>query len=278
MFWTRIALTWCIILAETGLLALIPLVIGLAIDDLLVGKTVSFWQLAGIMALLIGLSVIRRAYDTRVYGAVRVELGKAQVQRASGSEVSTLNARIAMGRELVDFLEDILPEALAAGVQLLVSVAILYTFSPSLALAAAGATLCMILIYAASHHRLYCLNAALNQQTEMQVTLLERRTARPMLSHFLRLRRYEVRLSDAEALLYGAIFIAPSGDDPVQPSDCDGLARSHCRNDLLSGQLFVGGRRKRPDTAYAPAKLDPTVRDHVAHKQRRGSDTAVGVS
>lgn len=207
VFRARIALTWGIILAETGLLALIPLFIGFAIDDLLVGDTSSFWQLTGIMALLIGLSVIRRAYDTRVYGVIRVELGKAQVKRAKGLEVSTLNARIAMGRELVDFLEDILPEALAAGVQLLVSVAILYAFSPNLALAAAGATFCMIAIYAAFHRRFYRLNAALNHQTEKQVNLLERRALRPMLAHFLRLRRHEVRLSDAEALLYGAIFV-----------------------------------------------------------------------
>lgn len=206
VFRARIALTWGIILVETGLLALIPLFIGFAIDDLLVGGTTSFWQLTGIMALMIGLSVIRRAYDTRVYGAVRVELGKAQVKRANRMEVSTLNARIAMGRELVDFLEGILPEALAAGVQLLVSVAILFAFSPSLALAAAGATIGIVFIYAAFHNRFFRLNAALNQQTEMQVGLLERRALRPMLSHFLRLRRHEVRLSDAEAFLYGAIF------------------------------------------------------------------------
>jgi len=207
VFRLRIALTWVMITVETGLLALIPLFIGFAIDDLLVGRDAAFWQLAGIMGALITLAVIRRAYDTRVYGSIRVEMGKAQVKRSITVPVSTLNARLAMGRELVDFLEDILPEALAAGVQLLVSVAVLYAFSPNLALAAAGATLGMILIYAAFHNRFYRLNAALNQQTEVQVSLLERRSVRPMLSYFLRLRRHEVRLSDAEALLYGAIFI-----------------------------------------------------------------------
>jgi ABC-type bacteriocin/lantibiotic exporter with double-glycine peptidase domain len=207
VFRARIALTWITILAETGLLALIPLFIGFAIDDLLTDTMTSFWQLAGIMGILIGLSVIRRIYDTRVYGAIRVELGKAQVQRAEGIEISTLNARIAMGRELVDFLENIAPEALAAGVQLFVSIAILYAFSPILALAAIAATLGMIAIYAVFHNRFYRLNAALNQHTEKQVKLLEHRTLRPMVSHFLRLRRHDVRLSDAEALLYGLVFV-----------------------------------------------------------------------
>lgn len=206
VFRTRIAVTWAIILAETVLLALIPLFIGFAIDDLLSGHTTSFWQLTGIMALLITLSVTRRAYDTRVYGTIRVELGKAQVTRGNGLAVSTLNARIGMGRELVDFLEDTLPEAAASGVQLLISVAILCAFSPILALAAGTGALGMTLVYAAFHRRFYRLNAALNHQAEKQVHLLERRSLRPILGHLLRLRRHEVRLSDAEALLYGTIF------------------------------------------------------------------------
>ncbi len=90
VFRQRIALTWVISLAETGLLALIPLFIGFAIDDLLEGRSTSFWQLAGFTALLIGLAVIWRVYDTRVYGAIRVELVKAQVSRSDGMEVSTL--------------------------------------------------------------------------------------------------------------------------------------------------------------------------------------------
>lgn len=211
VFRQRIALTWVIILAETGLLALIPLFIGFAIDDLLEGRSTSFWQLAGIMALLIGLAVIRRVYDTRVYGAIRVELGKAQVSRSDGMEVSTLNARLAMGRELVDFLEDTLPEAIAAGVQLLASVAILYALSPNLAVVAVGASFSMIAIYVGFHQRFYRLNGALNQQSENQVSLLEGRSLRPMLAHFLRLRRLEIRLSDTEAALYGAIFIVLLG-------------------------------------------------------------------
>lgn len=205
-FRMKIALTWVIILAETGLLALIPLFIGFAIDGLLSGDHLAFWQLAGIMALLISMAVIRRIYDTRVYGMIRVELSKAQVGRANGTDVSTLNAQILMGRELVDFLEDTLPEAIASGVQLIASVAILYMFSPQLALVAGAATLGMIAIYAAFHRKFYGLNRAYNQQVERQVSLLERPLLRPVLAHFLRLRRLEVRLSDTEAVLYGAIF------------------------------------------------------------------------
>lgn len=207
VFRLRIFVTWGMVLGETALLALIPLFIGLAIDDLLAGGRAAFWQLAGIMGLLIAITVARRAYDTRIYGTMRVELGKAQVQRATGQKVSTLNARIAMGRELVDFLEDTLPEAIAAGVQLVISVLVLSFFSPHLALVAGGATLTMIALYALFHRRFDALNSAINQRSEQQVALLERRKLRAMTAHFLRLRRLEVRLSDSEALLYGGIFV-----------------------------------------------------------------------
>ncbi len=206
VFRLRILFTWFQILLETGLIALIPLLIGFAIDDLLAGGSTSFWQLAGVMGVLIVVSVIRRAYDTRVYGAIRVALGKAQVARSDGISVSVLNARLSMGRELVDFLEEMLPEAIGASVQLLISVIVLYWYSPKLALAAGVATLGMVVIYAMFHRRFYRLNAELNQQIEKQVQFLEMRQLRPSLLHFLRLRRQEVRLSDAEALLYGLIF------------------------------------------------------------------------
>lgn len=204
---TRIALTWGIILGETALLALIPLFIGFAIDGLLGGATRELWLLAGIMGGLIVLSVIRRIYDTRVYGTIRVEVGNTQMARASKLPISTLNARLGMGRELVDFLEHILPEAMAAIVHLLISFIILFVFSPTLALASAVAVLGMVAIYTMFHGRFYRLNGQLNQQTEKQVSILEKRTPRPTLAHLMRLRRLEVRISDAEAILYGAIFI-----------------------------------------------------------------------
>lgn len=211
VFCGRISLTWAMILGETVLMALIPLFIGFAIDGLLAGTMRELWLLSALMAALIAVSVIRRIYDTRVYGTVRVELGRAQAARSQDLSVSTLNARLGMGRELVDFLEHTLPQALAAAVQVLIAVIVLSAFSPVLALASGVAAVAMVATYALFHRRFYRLNGALNQQSEKQVSILERRAARPMLAHLLRLRRHEVRLSDTEAFLYGAIFIALLG-------------------------------------------------------------------
>ena len=211
VFRGRISLTWAMILAETSLMALIPLFIGFAIDGLLAGTMLELWTLAGIMGALIVVAVIRRVYDTRVYSTIRVEMGRAQAARSAALPVSSLNARLGMGRELVDFLEHTLPEVMAAAVHLTIAVIVLYAFSPVLALAGGVAALAMVLIYAAFHRRFYRINGALNQQIEEQVSILEKRKTWPTLAHLLHLRRHEVRLSDTEAALYGTIFIVLLG-------------------------------------------------------------------
>jgi len=207
VFRWRAALTWILILCETTLMALIPLFMGFAINGLLAGEIEPLWHLATLMAVLIVVGVSRRIYDTRVYGTIRVELGKAQAARASGLPISALNARLGMGRELVDFMEETLPGAMASSVQLVIAVVILYAFSPVLALAGGLAAGLMIAIYALFHRRFYRLNGALNQQTERQVNILEKRMAGLTFVHLIRLRRLEVRISDTEAVLYGAIFV-----------------------------------------------------------------------
>lgn len=207
VFRRQILLTWFLILCETTLLALIPLFISYAIDGLLAGSMTALFQLSGIMAGLILLSVLRRLYDTRVYGTIRVEAGLAQTARASDLPVSKLNARLGMGRELVDFLETTLPEAMGGFVQLIISVAILYSFAPQLALSGIAAATGMLLIYALFHRRFYRLNSQLNHQVERQVGILDTRVTKSIRQHLTRLRKQEIRLSDSEAILYGLIFL-----------------------------------------------------------------------
>lgn len=210
-FWRRIGLAWVLTLFETALTALVPLFIGFAIDGLLAQNTTALFQLITVMAVLIAISVARRAYDTRVFGTVRVEVGRAQAARAPDQPVSMLNARLSMGREIVDFLEGELPLVMAAVVQLVISMIVLFAFGPMLALAGAVAVVAMLMIYALFHRRFYRLNGHLNQQTERQVGILETRNPRGLLLHLSHLRRVEVRLSDSESILYGAIFIVLLG-------------------------------------------------------------------
>lgn len=205
-FWGRIALTWLLLTVETVLFALIPLLIGRAIDGLLTGDPGSFVNLLAVMAVLLLVAIARRLWDTRAYGTVRAELGRAQAARAGAAPVSVTNARVTMGRELVDFLELTAPETATAVVQMLAAVIVLLSFSPILAGAAGGAAIVMTLIYWAFSGHFFRVNGDLNDVAEGQVTALNDGSPKAVAAHFLSLRRQEVRLSDIESLVYGLIF------------------------------------------------------------------------
>lgn len=206
-FRLRICLTWMLTLTETTLTALIPLFIGFAIDGLLSGTKVALFHLAAIMAVLIIVAVTRRVYDTRVFGSVRVALGKAQASRGAELPVSSLNARLNMGRELVGFLEEDLPITMTSILQLIVSVGVLYYFHPVLALASLVALATILSIYTVFHRLFFRLNGRLNHQTEQQVKILQKRAPSRIVQHLLRIRKVEVQISDSESILYGVIYV-----------------------------------------------------------------------
>lgn len=201
-----ISLTWFLMLCETGLTAFIPLLIGFAIDGLLAGDTNALLQLTVVLAALIAVSVIRRLYDTRVYGTIGVELGKALTERSADMPVSKVNARLEMSRELVEFLEKQAPAVMASAIQLIVALVVLFAFHPFLFAATCAATLLMIVFYALSHRRFFRLYADYNRQTEQQVRILESAKPQGILSHLNKIRRVGIRLSDTEAYIYGAIY------------------------------------------------------------------------
>ncbi|MEM6660843.1 MAG: ABC transporter six-transmembrane domain-containing protein [Pseudomonadota bacterium] len=203
----RIAITWTLTLVETTMFALLPLLIGLSIDGLLNDNWDPFLNLIMALAGLLAVAIARRVYDTRAYGTMRVELGKSLVARAGDKPVSITNARVLMGRELVDFLEVTAPETLTAIVQILLSVVILLSFHGTLALAASGAAIGIVIIYALFSRFFLRINTALNTQMEGQVTAIESRDITRVATHFLGLRRAEVRMSDLESLVYGLIFL-----------------------------------------------------------------------
>ena len=205
-YWGRIGVTWFLTLIETALLALIPLFIGFAIDGLLKSDTTDLFHLGVVLITLIVFSVLRRVYDTRAYGTIRVHLGEEMARRSTELPVSKLNARLNMGRELVNFLEEEVPKVMTAAVQLVISLIVLYSFHPVLSYFAVAAAVGMIFLYFLFHRRFFNLNAAINRQTEKQVRILEARKMPGILAHLTQLRWVEVKLSDTESLVYGLIY------------------------------------------------------------------------
>lgn len=210
--YTQVSATWLLVLVENLLLASIPLFIGFSIDSLQAGNVDDLMWLFMSLMLLTLISVVRRIYDTRVYGSMKVALGLKVDQRNQSLPLSVRSARLDMSRELIDFLEHQVPQLITSVVQIVVSLLVLTSFGGDLALSAMGVTVVMLVLYSFFHRTFYRLNQALNAQVERQVSVLDRngrfRLALP--KHLSLLRRWEVRQSDTEATLYGFIFAAIS--------------------------------------------------------------------
>jgi hypothetical protein len=234
-----IGITWSMLTLENILLALIPLFIGLSIDGLLANDLGPLGIFAMIMAGLICVSVLRRMYDTRVYGEMKVELGKNLAPRLHGMPVSISNTRHSLARELVDFLENDLPGVFSSLIQITISAIVLVSVNAFLGLAAGVLLISMLLIYALGHGRFYRYNAGLNSQMEQQVHLLskpacmEGRQYGAFFRHLNALKQWEVKLSDMEAWIYGAIFLL------VGLFICSNLWVGAGLPGISSGQLFT---------------------------------------
>jgi hypothetical protein len=210
-FRSRIAMTWVLVLIENILWAFVPLFMGRAIDGLLSGEAAALWEIGQVLAALTIVAVGRRIYDTRCYGTMRVAFGAELVSRKPDLAISTSNARLQMGREVVDFLEGHVPELLTSVVQLIVSIAILWSFDIRLGISALVVIVCLCSAYACFHGRFFQLNSALNSQSERQIDVLEERNSKSLFRHLMYLRRWEVKLSDTEAVLYGLIYAGMFG-------------------------------------------------------------------
>lgn len=199
--------TWGLVLLENVLLVLIPLFIGWAIDGLLDGDIKQLLPLAGVMIVLTGIAVGRRIYDTRVYGTIRVTLGTVLNRRHIQKPVSVRNARLELSRELVDFLEERIPEVMTGAIQVLVSLIILSSFNLWLGISAAILIVAMLSLYALFHTSFLRLNQSLNDQIEKQVSVLSMGRHLALLRHLRQLRKWEIKLSDKDAWLFGGIFL-----------------------------------------------------------------------
>lgn len=202
-----VAINALLTIIEITLMALIPMFIGIAIDGLLAKETADMFILIALLISLIVMSITRRFYDTRVYGRIRVNVQTEFAHNNSSLMTSIANARLAMTRELVDFLEESAPEILNAVIQFIVSIVVLYSLEPRLAFAALVSAVVMLIIYSLFHESFYILNGAYNKQSERQVAILNKGSLHKLFRHFDYLKQLEVKLSDREAILYGSVFM-----------------------------------------------------------------------
>jgi ABC-type multidrug transport system fused ATPase/permease subunit len=210
----KLALTYTLTLTENGLNVLYPYLTGIAIDAVLSGA----W--AGVAPLLIAWTVhlavglFRHVYDTRVFTLVYADLAADLVerQRAQSANAAHLAARVTLSREVIDFLQVEVPAVTASLVNFVGAVAMLFVLNLWVGALALVALVPMLLFTFWFSRISLRLNAALNDRLEREVELISRASNAGVRRHFAhRLRFWRVRISDAEAKVWGGIEVVHIG-------------------------------------------------------------------
>ena len=107
----RLIGTFTLVLAENLLLLTYPVFGGFAINGVLEGNLGKALSYAAVILVIWTVGSVRRVVDTRAFSRIYAEMVVPVIlqQRRDGEAVSTISARAALSRELVDFFEMHLP-------------------------------------------------------------------------------------------------------------------------------------------------------------------------
>jgi ABC-type multidrug transport system fused ATPase/permease subunit len=210
----KLGLTYTLTLVENALDVLYPFLTGVAIDALLGGawSGVAPLLIAWTVHLVVGL--FRHVYDTRVFTLVYADLASDLIerQRAQGADAAHLAARVALSREIVDFLQVEVPAAAASVVRFIGAIAMLCVLNMWVGALAVLALLPVALFTTRFGRVSLRLNAALNDRLEREIGLVARGSDASVRRHFAhRVRFWRVRISDAEAKVWGGIEVVQIG-------------------------------------------------------------------
>ncbi len=193
-------LTSSLILLESAANLLFPLFIGYAIDDAIAGSYQGSMQLGilGVAILVVGAS--RRLFDSRFYSKVLLASGTTVISKIEKELSSIKTARLGMIREMIEFMENALPELVNNLIGLIGVVLIIATLNLKVFLGCLSASLVIGIIYMISSSTIFRFNKAYNDEIEKQVNIINTNSSQALSSHLHRMMKWNIKLSDLETL------------------------------------------------------------------------------
>ena len=233
--WRRLGLTYALFNAECLLWLAQPSAIGMAINGLLAGGHGGLAILVAQYLVWVGLSTARQLYDTRAFTAIYTDTAHRLVvqQRQAGVDVSTVAARSALSRELVDFFEHDLKGVFVSIYGVVGALVMLATYDVGVA------GLCVLIVGPVAllsrrlGRRSLDLNGKLNDQLEREVEVVEEGCSEVVHDHYRRVARCRVRLSDLGAWNYCQMEFLVLG------LIIAGLVRSCARAEFNAGDIYA---------------------------------------
>ncbi len=203
----RISLTLLFVLMEAAAMLFLPLLIGMAIDGLINGDNSGLWKLGALGFGVLVSGSLRRFYDTRVYSSIYTDLSTETIEGQKSASTSAINARITMLRELVEFLENQLPELITSLASLIGAIGILLFLDFEIFLGCLVIMLLIIIVFAVTGKFTTKLNYHYNNAAEEQVDVIKNRHQKPVRGFMKRLMGWNIKLSDLETVIFGVIWL-----------------------------------------------------------------------
>ena len=206
----RLIGTLTLVLAENLLLLTYPVFGGFAINGVLEGNLGKALSYAAVILVIWTVGSVRRAVDTRAFSRIYAEMVVPVIlqQRRDGEAVSTISARAALSRELVDFFEMHLPTLVTFLISMIGAVLMLLFIEFWTELASFFVLLFFMLLiprYSRVNDRLYF---RLNNRLERDVHIIEHSGDRELEQHHQLLAEMRIAISNREAAGYAVIGIA----------------------------------------------------------------------
>lgn len=222
------------VVAENAFELLYPFAIGLAVDGLLDDSYAGLVVFATISLTHTALGVLRQWHDARVFNRLYTELASELVesQRAAGVGTTAVAARAALTGEYVEFLQRDVDATVTAAFALIGSLVMLFLYDPLLGLAALATAGPVALLNRRLVGRSRQIFRNLNDESELEVSLIEHATTTEVRRHFGVIAGHWTRLSDAEAASWGIVDVLALGLAVVA------LVRT-TRTDVEVGTIFA---------------------------------------
>lgn len=202
----RLLLTYAVFNVENCAELAQPWLLGVAITGILSGRTHLLWGFVLFFAIRVGVGVLRRMYDTRVfmrlYGALATDMVVSQRRRDVA--VSRVAARASLTREVTGFLEHDVPAAFTTGYAILGGIVMLGFYDAALVPVALLTGIAGVALNAASERRTRRLNRNLNDVLEDEVRVVSCGSVRSTSDHYAGVAYWHVRVSDWQAMTFSA--------------------------------------------------------------------------
>ncbi len=204
---SRFIFTFLLLLFEAGINLLFPLFIGHPIDSAIGGSYTGAVHLGILSVIALAVGVSRRVFDSRFYAKVYRKIGLRADTKIQEKSASIRSARLSMIGELVEFLENSLPELINTIIGLIGVVVIIATLNFTVFYSSLIATLLIFLIYWLSSKRTISLNRSSNDELEKQVIILATKDKNLLRDHLKEMMKWNIKLSDLEAINFSISWI-----------------------------------------------------------------------